>query len=114
MVLRQTVKEHGFGNQLKIFFHCNGNAVLEQIFALGHEFRGQGPKALVRELTIGGAPEIHFRIGETVAAMAAFPGSVVLEKLNGLSAFRAFCLEYGTGFPVSAVLSGTFHGLSSS
>jgi len=44
-----------------------------------------------------------------VAALYAFPGCIIFEKLNRGTAFRTFCLEYRVMLPVSAVLSGALH-----
>jgi hypothetical protein len=45
-----------------------------------------------------------------VAAVSAFPGSIVFEKFDCMIAFRAFCIKNSAGLPVLSVLPGTFHG----
>jgi hypothetical protein len=47
-----------------------------------------------------------------VSALDAFAGGVILKKLHGMTALGAFFIKNGTGFPVSAVLAGAFHGFS--
>jgi hypothetical protein len=44
-----------------------------------------------------------------MTAMAAFSRGIIFKKFNNFSALRAVRLKDGFGFPVSAVLSGTFH-----
>jgi hypothetical protein len=48
-----------------------------------------------------------------VAALVAVPDSVIFEKLDRMAAFGAFGLKDGVRFPEAAVLSGAFHGYSS-
>jgi hypothetical protein len=50
------------------------------------------------------------RINKSVAALAAFPGGVIFEKFDFMTAFGAFDLKYRTGCPVLGILSRTFHG----
>ena len=95
---------------LEIPLHFNGDPILQQIFFLGQQLFGQGPQALLGELAVCGAAEIHLGIDKPVPAFAAFAGGVVLEKFDVMTAFRALDLKYRSRFPILGVLSRAFHG----
>jgi hypothetical protein len=48
-----------------------------------------------------------------VAALAAVSGGVIFEEFYGVAAFWALGFKDGIRFPEAAVLSGAFHGRSS-
>jgi hypothetical protein len=61
--------------------------------------------------TIRCTAKIEAWIEKAMAALRAFAGWIILEKLYFISAFWALCLKNCTGFPELHILSGTFHFL---
>ena len=102
-----------FEVHFEIAFHFHGHPILEKIFFLSQKLRGQGPQALFGILTIGCTTEIHVRIDKPVAALTTFSGGVIFEELHGVTTFWALGFKDGIRFPEAAVLSGAFHGYSS-
>jgi hypothetical protein len=92
-----------------MFFHFYGDPVLEQVVAFGEKLFRQRADALLCELAIGRAPEIHFRVCQTMAATPALSGGIILKKFYHIPALRAFAFKNGAWLPVSTVLSWAFH-----
>jgi hypothetical protein len=97
----------------EIFFHFHCNTVFHKFLTLGQKFRWKLTKALVCKFAVGCTSEVHAGIYKPVAAVLAFAHGIVFEKFNGFSAFRALGFKYCPWFPVSAVLSRTFHCFTS-
>jgi hypothetical protein len=93
----------------KIALHFNGHAVFQEILFLAQQFRRQVSQTLLSILTIGGTAKIHLWIQKLVPTVLAPASGVVLEEFHPMTTFGARGLKDGPRFPVTAVLSRTFH-----
>jgi hypothetical protein len=100
---------YSFKISTEISFHLNANPVLKRLTCRCFQFIGQGAQALFGMGAVSGTSKVNFRVKHAVAAFAAGPGTVILEKFDKVAAFRAFYFENCCSFPVAAVLSGAFH-----
>jgi hypothetical protein len=95
--------------RLEIELHLNSDTVFEKIFFLLDQFRRQFPKALFSEFAVRRAAEVHLGVEHFVAAVFAGSPRFVLEEFDYVTAVGALCVKYRIKFPISWILSGTFH-----
>jgi hypothetical protein len=93
----------------KVSLHFNSYSVFHKIIFFSQELCGKVSQALLSILAVRGTAKIDIGVQESMAALLATTGSVVLKKLHVAAALGADYLKNGPRFPVTGILSWAFH-----
>jgi hypothetical protein len=80
---------------LEITLHLDGYPILKEVLALSQHLDRQIADALLRELTVGGAPEIRLGVDDLKPAPFACTGGLILKELHFLAALGTSHLKDG-------------------
>jgi hypothetical protein len=79
----------------KVSLHLNSHSVLQKIIFFSQELRGEVSQALLSILAVRGTAKIDIGVQESMAALLATTGGVVLKKLHFAAALGAPYLKNG-------------------